>query len=253
MGVPRLPAEARDGRRPSGSYRLARTGGRPVDADLAVLARLRRASPRYNKTALWLHTLERMLGWDTLQRILSTYYSRWAFRHPKPDDFFAVVNEVSGRDMTWFFDQVYRSSNVFDYGVDAFISEPADGAAAASATAKPGTSRSADRDRDYRTTVAVRRFGEAVFPVDVRVVFENGEEIRWQWDGRDRRKLFEVEKPVARLVRPGRSGPRAAARRELHEQLRDAEHRSRRRRPANGPSTWLVWLQDHLLTYGFFV
>ena len=26
----------------------------------------------YNKTALWLNTLERMLGWDTLQRILST-------------------------------------------------------------------------------------------------------------------------------------------------------------------------------------
>ena len=79
----------------------------------------------YNKTALWLHTLERLLGWDVLQRILSTYYARWAFRHPKPEDFFAVVNEVSGRDMTWFFDQVYRSSNVFDYGVDAFSSEPA--------------------------------------------------------------------------------------------------------------------------------
>ena len=29
----------------------------------------------YNKTALWLHTLERMLGWPTLQRILSTYFA----------------------------------------------------------------------------------------------------------------------------------------------------------------------------------
>ena len=34
-----------------------------------------------------------------------------AFKHPKPDDFFAVVNEVSGQDLTWFFDQVYRSSD----------------------------------------------------------------------------------------------------------------------------------------------
>ena len=73
----------------------------------------------YNKTALWLNTLERMLGWDTLQKILSTYYARYAFKHPEPKDFFAVVNEVSGRDMTWFFDQVYRSSSIFDYGVDA--------------------------------------------------------------------------------------------------------------------------------------
>ena len=48
----------------------------------------------------------------------------------------------------------------------------------------------------YRTTVVARRYGEALFPVDVRVVFENGEEVRWQWDGRDRWKLFEIDKPV---------------------------------------------------------
>ena len=72
---------------------------------------------------------------------------------------------------------------------------------------------SGDRDGPYRTTVVVRRFGEGVFPVDVRVVFENGEEVRWHWDGRDRWKLFEIDKPVARRVRRGRSGPRAAARR----------------------------------------
>ena len=66
-----------------------------------------------------------MLGWQTLQRILSTYFTRWAFKHPKPDDFFAVVNEVSGQDLTWFFDQVYRSSATFDYGIDSLRSEPA--------------------------------------------------------------------------------------------------------------------------------
>ena len=71
----------------------------------------------YNKTALWLHTLERHLGWPTMQRILSTYFDRWKFRHPRPADFFQVANEVSGQDLTWFFDQVYRSSNTFDYGV----------------------------------------------------------------------------------------------------------------------------------------
>ena len=57
-----------------------------------------------------------------LQQVMSTYFERWKFRHPQPDDFFAVVNEVTGQDMTWFFDQVYRSSNVFDYGVQEFTS-----------------------------------------------------------------------------------------------------------------------------------
>ena len=104
----------------------------------------------------------------------------------------------------------------------------------------------------YRTTVAVRRFGEAVFPVDVRVVFENGEEVRWQWDGRDRRKLFEVEKPArASFVQVDPD----------HVLLLDVNYtnNSATLTPKSAAAarkwslTWLVWLQDHLLTYGFFV
>ena len=71
----------------------------------------------YNKTGLWLNTMERWLGWPTLQRIMSTHFSRWKFKHPRPQDFFDVASEVSGQDLRWYFDQVYRSSNVFDYGV----------------------------------------------------------------------------------------------------------------------------------------
>ena len=39
---------------------------------------------------VWLHTLERMLGWETLQQAMTTYFTRYAFKHPKPEDFFAV-------------------------------------------------------------------------------------------------------------------------------------------------------------------
>ncbi len=232
-------------------YRLAPTG----DLQSTPAWRYWPASGRvltYSKTALWLHTLERMLGWETLQRILSTYYARWAFRHPKPDDFFAVVNEVSGRDLTWFFDQVYRSSNVFDYGVDTFNSELAT-VSGRVADAKPDAVPRVELSiAKYRTTVAVRRFGGAVFPVDVRVVFENAEEIRWQWDGRDRWKLFEIEKPSrASFVQVDPD----------HVLLLDVNYsnNSATLTPKSTAAsrkwslTWLVWLQDHLLTYGFFV
>ena len=76
----------------------------------------------YAKPALWLHTLERALGWTTVQQILSTFFDRWKFKHPRPGDLFQVANEVSGRDLTPFFDQVYRGSAVFDYGVDSVTS-----------------------------------------------------------------------------------------------------------------------------------
>ena len=206
----------------------------------------------YDKTALWMNTLERMLGWETLQRILSTYFTRWQFKHPKPQDFFAVANEVSGRDLTWFFDQVYRSSNVFDYGVEMLRSEIDLPVGRMDNLPPPATPRLEVKFVPYRTQVAVRRYGEGIFPVDVRVVFENKEEVRWHWDGQDRWKLFEVEKP-------GR-----AAYAEVdpdHVLLLDVRYtnNSMSLAPQSGRAArkwslaWLVWLQDHLLTYGFFV
>ena len=53
--------------------------------------------------------------------MLSTFFTRWKFKHPTPEDFFAVLNEVTGKDHTWFFDQVYRSSNTFDYAIERLV------------------------------------------------------------------------------------------------------------------------------------
>jgi len=201
----------------------------------------------YDKTALWLHTLERMVGWEVLQRILSTYFMRFQFKHPKPQDFFDVANEVSGRDLTWFFDQVYRSSNVFDYGVDALRSDidVIDGAI-------PAGVKTELRQASYRTQVIVRRYGEGIFPVDVRVVFENKEEVRWHWDGRDRWKRFEVEKPVRASF--AQVDPEHVLLLDVRYTNNSLSMEPQSARAARKWSlAWLIWLQDHLLTYGFFV
>jgi aminopeptidase N len=193
----------------------------------------------YNKTALWLHTLEQRLGWPMLQRILRTYFDRWKFKHPKPSDFFDVVREVSGQGHAWFFDEVYRSSNTFDYGVQEFRSERIDDSAAATATA-------------FRTTVVVRRYGEAVFPVDVVTTFDTGERIKETWNGQDRRAMFVYERSARATsvqVDPD------------HVLLLDVAYtnNSRTLKPRREEASlkwslkWMVWLQDLMLTYGFFV
>jgi len=185
----------------------------------------------YSKTALWLNTLERYLGWPVLQQVMSTYFDRWKFRHPVPQDFFQVVNEVSGKDMTWFFDQVYRSSNAFDYGVQEFSS------------VRSG--------KVYRTLVVARRFGEATFPVDVVTTFRNGEKVTERWNGLDRRAMYTYERPSEALsveVDPGRV------------LLLDVNYtnNSRTLRPRAAEASvkwtlkWMVWLQELMLTYGFF-
>ena len=205
----------------------------------------------YNKTALWLHTLERQLGWPVLQRVMSTYFDRWKYRHPRPEDFFAVVDEVTGRDMRWFFDEVHRSSNVFDYGVQSFTSAPLP------ATPGPaGVSDAAKRDTvetgGYRTTVVVRRFGEAVFPIDVVTTFRDGQKVVERWDGRDRRAIYTYERPsqgVSVAVDPERV---------LLLDVNYTNNSMTVEPRADDASVkwalkWLVWLQDLMLTYAFFV
>jgi hypothetical protein len=210
------------------------------------------AAASYEKPVLWMHTLERMLGWETMQRLLSTYFTRWAYRHPEPDDFFEVVREVSGRDLTWFFDEVHRRASTFDYGIDLLRSEPADvrgyvgdGAArtfAAGDADSPG----------YHTTVVVRRLGSAAFPVDVRVLLENGEEIRWHWDGREPWKQFEVDH--ASRARRADVDPDHVLLLDVNTLNNSAAIDPPGPRAARRWSlVWLVWLQDHLLTRGFFV
>ena len=186
----------------------------------------------YSKTALWLNTMERWLGWPMLQKIMATHFDRWKFRHPKPDDFFDVVREVAGRDLGWYFDQVYRSSNVFDYGVSE-LSSNAEGS-------------------QYHTSVVVRRYGEAIFPVDVAVMFKDGSSVREKWNGRDRWKLYSYLRPQ----------PAASAVVDPERVLLldvNVTNNSQTLTPAGGKAAtkwavkWMVWLQDHLLTWAFFV
>jgi hypothetical protein len=186
----------------------------------------------YNKTALWLNTLERWRGWPTVQRILSTHFARWQFRHPKPVDFFTTASEVAGQDLTAFFDEVYRSSNVFDYGIADLKSV---------------------RDGDlYHTTVVVRRYGEARWPDFVRVVidFKNGKPVleRQRWEENDRWKAYVYDGPaqaVSAQVDPNRV------------LLLDVNYTNNSKTLApqgaaaatKWSTQWIVWLQDCLLSW----
>jgi hypothetical protein len=53
----------------------------------------------YSKSAVWLATMERLIGWPATQKVLAAHFQRGAFRHPTPDEFFAIASEVSGRDL----------------------------------------------------------------------------------------------------------------------------------------------------------
>jgi hypothetical protein len=205
----------------------------------------------YNKTALWLHTLERYLGWETLQRILSTFFERFRFRHPRPEDFFAVANEVSGRDLTWFFDQVHRSSNDFDYAVESVSSAPVDPKGFFEKDGELVYEEGNGGETLHRTVVVVRRRGAATFPVEVLLAFEDGSEIRHDWDGVDRWKLYVEERPSK--LRYAVVDPERKLLLDLYYTNNSRLLEPRAELPARKwASKWMIWLQDLLATFAFF-
>jgi len=208
----------------------------------------------YDKTALWLATLERHLGWDTLQAILSTFFERYRFAHPTPEDFFATAEEVSGEDLGWFFRQVHYGSVHFDYAIDYASSTPTD---PTGLIEQGGDLVLADRpeeedDTVYRTEVMVRRHGGGVFPVEIRLVFEDGHQVTEAWSGRERSKRIVVEYP-ARLDH-AIVDPERVLMLDIDYTNNSRLLEPRAKLPATKwASKWMVWFQDMLSSVAFFM
>jgi Peptidase family M1 domain len=141
----------------------------------------------YGKTATVLLTLEKIIGETTLQRALRTYFIRYRFTHPTKEDFLKTLEEVSGQNLRWYFDQAVYGTAVLDYEIAQARSDRLDWYQERPAPAKKASTL-------YRTTVVVHRKGDFIFPVDVLIKFDNGENIRERWDGRDRWVRYTYDK-----------------------------------------------------------
>ena len=234
--VPWVLDDVRWDRLVAGEYLFDYRGSATVDIPATPSFRYwpRTSGPiTYAKPALWLHTLERALGWPTMQQILSTFFDRWKFKHPKPGDLFQIANEVSGRDLMPFFDQVYRGSAVFDYGVDSVSSTDT-------------------VDETFSNDVVIRRHGDGIFPVTILATLANGEQRRFSWDGVGRwhRVTFEhASRVVSAQVDPD----------QVLVLDTNFTNNSFTTEPASGraatkwAAAWMVWLQDQLLTWSFLI
>jgi Peptidase family M1 domain len=138
----------------------------------------------YGKTATALTTLQSMIGEPMLRQVLRAYFLRYRFQHPTGSDFFATVEEVTGRkDLEPYLVQAFQGTDVLDYSVESLTSEPAD------------ASKNGSAGGTFHTSVMLRRKGTFLFPVKLEVAFADGSKQQAVWDGNDRWARFSWDTP----------------------------------------------------------
>jgi len=196
-----------------GSVELARLGN---DAD-ALFDALRQRSWRYSggraygfnsyyRSDLTLRTLAGLVGEVTMARVLRTYHERWRFRHPGSADFYAVAEEVAGRDLDAFFGQLVEDGALVDFEVARLTSQRVprqrgvfdrdDGRETVGAD---GEKAKGAEDGEYLSTLLLRRRGGAILPVEFELRFDDGTDERRSWDGVERWVRYRFVR-AARLV-----------------------------------------------------
>lgn len=73
----------------------------------------------YSKPATILRTLRGVLGEETFLRAYREFYDRWSFRHAYPWDLWNTFEDVSGRELDWFWRGWYYETWVLDQAVES--------------------------------------------------------------------------------------------------------------------------------------
>jgi hypothetical protein len=74
---------------------------------------------QYGKAATGLYMLrETIMGPELFDRAFKEYADRWAFKHPKPADFFRTMEDASAVDLDWFWRGWFYTTDNNDQSID---------------------------------------------------------------------------------------------------------------------------------------
>jgi hypothetical protein len=132
----------------------------------------------YYKPATVLVALRGVLGAETFHKAYTEYIHRWAFKHPSPYDFFHTFEDVSGKDLSWFWRTWFFETWKLDQAIDTVTTG--------------GDS----------LDIVVENRGRAVMPVRLAVTRTNGRVERVTlpvetWFGGTRRRTVRVARQPA--------------------------------------------------------
>ena len=105
----------------------------------------------YNKPSLAFYVLTDYLGKDLFFKALREYAMRWKYKHPYPWDFFFSFNNITGKNLNWFWQKYFFTFAYPDLAIDSYKYE------------------------NGKLTVNIKNKGGLPIPVDLTIIKANGQ------------------------------------------------------------------------------
>lgn len=103
----------------------------------------------YSKGEMLLEQLGYIVSDSIRDEILLEYYKLWRFKHPNPNDFFKVAQDISGIQLGWYKQYWVNTTKTIDYGIDSLWQE------------------------GNVTKIRLKRIGQMPMPIDLELTFKD--------------------------------------------------------------------------------
>ncbi|MDF3027027.1 MAG: hypothetical protein K0S23_1334 [Fluviicola sp.] len=155
----------------------------PIETHSAKFSGTNYGAVMYMKSGLVFNYLKEYLGDSLYDQAMQTYYREWSFKHPQPEDMRAVLERVSGKDLSWLFHDLIQTTNHIDYKITKV------------------------RSFGGKTTVTVKNTGQVNGPIEV-AGFRDGQKIQTLWveNGAEKSEVtFDSEMDAVQINASGRA------------------------------------------------
>jgi aminopeptidase N len=104
----------------------------------------------YSKGAIFLSQLGYIIGEEKLAKTLKEYYRLSQFKHPVPNDFRRIAEQVSGIQLKWYLTDWTQTTNTIDYGIKTI------------------------EEKETQTVITLERIGSMPMPLEILVNYKDG-------------------------------------------------------------------------------
>lgn len=84
----------------------------PIETPAAEFNKYNYSFVSYEKAAMWMELLEKEIGSETFNNVMHSYFNEWKFKHPYPEDFKNIAENVSGKNLDSIFALLKQKGNL---------------------------------------------------------------------------------------------------------------------------------------------